>query len=485
MHRKPDSSEAVPRTDGAAYRTLRDYYRLSDCFLSRINTVVESASGDVGFFQFGPGNICYGRCQSGVAPGMDSTSQCDASQAVGRAGSTLRLPFSFSEVIDNLRLEHYRQEVVPGRERFAATELSRQLYYLIRGFLPVRVRRQLQRIYFHDWRTIPFPAWPVDFTVDNLHEEFLRLVMEQSGSDRVPFIWFWPDGAPNCLMMTHDVETADGRDFTPQLMDLDESYGVRASYQVIPEKRYEVSEEYIREIRGRGFEFNIHDLNHDGHLYKERAEFERRAARINGYARKYNTRGFRAGAMYRNQDWYDAFEFSYDMSIPNVAHLEPKRGGCCTVMPFFIGNILELPLTLAQDYSLFHILEDYSIDLWKRQLALIRQRHGLMSFITHPDYLIERRARDVYASLLDYLRQMVKQEQIWGAKAGDVDEWWRSRSQMLLEPRGSGWRIVGPGAERARVAYAVLNGGRLSYELAEHSPTRSSSQVAGSLPELQ
>ena len=37
--------------------------------------------------------------------------------------------------------------------------------------------------------------------------------------------------------------------------------------------------------------------------------------------------------MYRNQDWYDVFEFSYDMSVPNVAHLDPMRGGCCTVMP--------------------------------------------------------------------------------------------------------------------------------------------------------
>jgi hypothetical protein len=26
--------------------------------------------------------------------------------------------------------------------------------------------------------------------------------------------------------------------------------------------------------------------------------------------------------------------FAYDMSIPNVAHLDPQRGGCCTIMPF-------------------------------------------------------------------------------------------------------------------------------------------------------
>jgi hypothetical protein len=273
--------------------------------------------------------------------------------------------------------------------------------------------------------------------------------------------------------MTHDVETSAGRDFTSKLMDLDDSYGIKASFQVIPEKRYEVSDEYVCEIRSRGFEFNVHDLNHDGRLYRNRAEFVRRAAGINGHVHRYNTRGFRAGAMYREQEWYDVFEFSYDMSVPNVAHLEPMRGGCCTVMPYFIGKILELPLTAAEDYSLFHILNDYSTSLWKRQLDLIRERNGLMSFIVHPDYLIERRACNVYESLLDYLRQMVAREEIWAALPGDVDRWWRARSQMRLVPRGDEWEIVGPEKERARLAYAVLDGGRLVFEPAGVSPRKS------------
>jgi hypothetical protein len=87
--------------------------------------------------------------------------------------------------------------------------------------------------------------------------------------------------------------------------------------------------------------------------------------------------------MYRNHDWYDVFEFSYDMSVPNVAHLDPMRGGCCTVMPYFVGKIVELPVTTAQDYTLFHILHDYSIDLWKQQLALVSGKNGLMSFMNN------------------------------------------------------------------------------------------------------
>jgi hypothetical protein len=102
--------------------------------------------------------------------------------------------------------------------------------------------------------------------------------------------------------------------------------------------------------------------------------------KINRYAKAFQAFGFRAGAMYRNLDWYEALEFSYDMSVPNVAHLDPQRGGCCTVMPYFIGNILELPLTTTQDYSLFHIIGDYSTKLWKQQIKLVLQKHGLISF---------------------------------------------------------------------------------------------------------
>jgi hypothetical protein len=262
------------------------------------------------------------------------------------------------------------------------------------------------------------------------------------------------------------VETLAGRNFTSQLMDLDDLYGFKSSFEVIPEKRYEVPAEYVNEIRSRGFEFNIHDLNHDGGLYLKRQEFLRRAAKINGYVHRYNARGFRAGSMYRNQDWYDAFEFSYDMSVPNVAHLDAMRGGCCTVMPYFVGNILELPTVTTQDYSLFHILNDYSLDLWKQQLTLISQRNGLMSFLTHPDYLIEQQARKVYESLLDHLRQMIDRDRIWVALPGDVDRWWRARSQMEIVPRGNEWEVTGTGKEKARIAYAVLEGGRLTYQLA-------------------
>ncbi len=334
----------------------------------------------------------------------------------------------------------------------------------MRPGLPVAVRKYFQKLYFRGWDRIPFPHWPVDRAVENIFEQLLVLSMKARKVKKVPFIWFWPDGDRSCVIMTHDVETTAGRDFCPQLMDLNDSFGIKGSFQIVPEKRYLVQEPFLKEIRSRGGEVNVQDLNHDGLLFSDRGEFLRRAERINNYARQFGARGFRSGVLYRNTDWYDALDFSYDMSIPNVAHLDPQHGGCCTVFPFFIGSILELPVTTTQDYSIFHVLGDYSIRLWQEQIALIREKHGLISFVVHPDYIIDDAPRRVYIELLQYLCELRSQGEIWMALPSEVSTWWRLRSKMNLVNMGDSWCIEGQGSERARLAYAVLENDRIVYE---------------------
>jgi len=62
------------------------------------------------------------------------------------------------------------------------------------------------------------PAWPVDFTVDDLTNEFLRLLMKPPVSEGSLHL-VWPEGAPNCLMMTQRRRNRPAADFTAQLMD--------------------------------------------------------------------------------------------------------------------------------------------------------------------------------------------------------------------------------------------------------------------------
>src|SRR5262249_5838832 len=123
------------------------------------------------------------------------------------------------------------------------------------------------------------------------------------------------------------------------------------------------------------------------------------------------------------------------------------------------------PLTTTQDYSLFHILGDRSTALWERQIDLILEKHGLISILTHPDYLIEKRARRTYTELLEHLVRVAAEKKIWMTCPGDVDRWWRERNRMALVPKGDGWCIEGEGSERAAVAYATLVDGKLVLEL--------------------
>jgi hypothetical protein len=377
------------------------------------------------------------------------------------------LPFDLPEVLDNLRFERY-PEARAAVDRMSAPTVPRAVYYFLRPALPVGVRKHLQRAAWTGWTRIPFPRWPVDVSVETLMKRAVGTLLEKSGIREFPFIWFWPDGAPGCAMVTHDIEGAAGAAFRGGLMDLDDSFGVRSAFQVVPDAPWASNGDtrrLVEEIKGRGFGVNVHDLNHDGRLFRNREVFLRRAAEINARGRDFGSRGFRSGAMYRRQDWFSDLDFSYDMSVPNVAHLEPQRGGCCTVMPFFMGRVLELPLTTAQDYTLFHVLGDYSTRLWQEQIDRILDENGLVSFIAHPDYLVEPRARDVYADLLRLLVRLREERGLWIALPSEIDTWWRERREMKLVPDGESWRVEGPGSDRARVAYARLADGCVVYEV--------------------
>ena len=446
-------------------RAIIDYFRCPENLVAF--RLAGKVSDDPGYFCFGPDTICYGNSTSGFRSKEATGPLYDVFTDVTTDGGTVRLPLDPNEIIQNLRHERYCNNGNRSQAPLRDHPLLWNFYYWLRPFLSVAIRKHLQRARLSDWKKIPFPHWPVDRTVERILERLLALSMKAQGIHRVPFVWFWPDSATSCAIMTHDVEQPAGRDFCSHMMDLDDSAGIKSSFQIVPEERYPVPEGLLEEIRNRGFEVNIHDLNHDGQLFSSRETFLRRAERINGYARRYRALGFRSGALYRNPAWHGAMEFSYDMSFPSVGHLDAQRGGCCSLMPFFIGRILELPLTTIQDYSLFHIMNDYSIDLWKRQIASIMEKHGLASFLVHPDYVIEKRARTTYQALLGHLAQMRKERKMWIALPREVDRWWRERSQMKVVGDGSRWRIEGRGKERARLAFATLVGDQLAFTIEE------------------
>lgn len=457
-----ENDSSIRERGDAADQVLADYYRCPEDVTNCLT--VRRPSEALGYFRLGEDTICYGRLAHGGVAQAAVDELANALESVNVEAAGIRLPFDPGEIIENLHRERYSAHF--RKQGRILNHVLRKGYYFVRPLLGVSARRHLQKMRLRGWNDIGFPVWPVDTTVERIHQKLLALTMRAQGLEKIPFIWFWPQGFRSCAIMTHDVEGSSGRDFCPKLMDIDESFGFYSAFQLVPENRYSVPKSLLHRIVSRGFEVNVHDLKHDGRLYADYAEFLRRAKKINDYVREFDAEGFRSGSLYRNADWFAAFEFSYDMSLPNVAHLDPQRGGCCTVMPYFIGKIVELPLTATQDYTLFHILGDYSIGLWKEQIALILANHGLINFLVHPDYIIGPRARDSYKALLGLLARLRMDGIIWTALPKDVARWWRARSQMKLVFDQGQWRVEGPGNERARVAYAELAGDGVAYSLA-------------------
>jgi hypothetical protein len=421
-----------------------------------------------GFFRFGSDAICFGRVAGKTRTAADSD-LFDASGVTSAGDGKVHLPFDPVEVIDGLRYERY----MDSASTWLGGPRARSIYYRLRPLLPDSLRRQLQKTYLQGWNRTAFPSLPVDRSVDILLERLLTLTMEAWGKKRLPFIWFWPDGHKACAIVTHDIETVAGRDFTSRLVDIDESFDIRSSIQIVPEKRYEIPEGFLAELRSRGVEINLHGLDHEGNLFEDWQVFREAARKINDYAERFGARGFRSPVMYRKADWFKELSFSYDMSYPTVARLEPQSGGCCTLLPYSLpGGMTELPLTTSQDYTLFYMLRNYDMAVWKQQVGLVLEGHGLLSFIVHPDYVQSAKAQAVYRQLLTEIAKCRDDQRVWTPLPGEVDRWWRERSQMQLVRCGNDWRIEGPGCERAVIAYACRDGNRLVYEFAKPVPTR-------------
>jgi hypothetical protein len=451
-------------------RAFLQHYKCSKCLAEF--SLNGKLSSDSGYFRFGTSTICYGQSTVGWRARHPLATLYDTRGDAAVVGSHIDLPFDPNRVIDNLRLERYAADCNLDNNQRLSRRLLRFAYYAVRPVLSVGVRRHVQKAYFKGRKKLPFPHWPVDHTVEDIMEQCLVLAMMANGLTEIPFIWFWPNGAQACAVMTHDVETRLGRDFSAKLMDINDEFQIKASFQVVPEKRYDVPDTYLNAIQRRGFEVAVQDLNHDGHLYSERNEFLRRAELIRQYRRKFGATGFRAAILYRNLDWLPELNFSYDMSVPNVALLDPQSGGCCTLFPYFIGDTLEIPVTMTQDYSLFNIIGDYTLDLWKQQTSRILEKHGLMNFIVHPDYIVERKPQQTYRDLLAYLSTLRAEQNLWIPLPHEVDGWWRARDQMELVDDGGTWRIQGAGSERASVAFARLDDGEVTYCLAENASRR-------------
>src|SRR2546427_11562702 len=141
-------------------QAIRDYFRCPEDVVDF--QLAGKLSADPGYFRFGPETICYGDSSSGVRRKQVMGVLYDALNDVTTDGGTVHLPFDPDEIIETLRREHYWTHRQRGPTRLGERPAVWNLYYHLRPFLPVSVRKHLQRAHLSDWKEIRFPKWPLD-----------------------------------------------------------------------------------------------------------------------------------------------------------------------------------------------------------------------------------------------------------------------------------------------------------------------------------
>jgi hypothetical protein len=363
-----------------------------------------------------------------------------------RAGDgSVFLPFDPDEVCEAYWSESYLDLARGSAGRLATRELVRS-YYRVRDLLPRRAQIWLRRRYARLQARSRFPGWPFETALHDFFALFTAILADVAG-EPIPGIAPWPRGYSWAFVLTHDVETSAGLAALQPIVELERELGLRSSWNLVP-RRYEVDGAIVRRLRADGFEVGVHGLYHDGRDLESLERVRERSPAMREAARLWEAVGFRSPATQRHWRLMPMLGFDYDSSYPDSDPFEPQGGGCCTWFPYFNQQLVELPLTMPQDHTLFVILGERDESAWVRKADFLRARGGLALIDTHPDYLVDERIASAYRRLLE---RYAADESAWKALPRDVSAWWRRRASSRLQRSGEGWMVSGPAAGEAEV----------------------------------
>jgi len=270
--------------------------------------------------------------------------------------------------------------------------LKQKLYYnLFRPILPLHIRWMLQKYY----------NAKVDYRQDFIDPSLTDFIHFHEDGDSV-LRTLYPTSFTSALVLTHDIETAEGFRFVPRLIELEAQYNFKSSWYIVPYK-YKIDKGIIQLIKDSGDEIGIQGYNHDGKLYSSEKVFTERSEYINRALKEYHAVGFRSPMVHRNLRWLQKLNIEYDSSCFDYDPFQPFPGGTGSIWPFQTGKFIELPYTMPQDHVLFHVLQEQSSAIWKNKANWIAKNHGVILMLTHPDYLRENDNLKYYEETLQYL----------------------------------------------------------------------------------
>ena len=234
--------------------------------------------------------------------------------------------------------------------------------------------------------------------------------------------------------------------------------------------------------------------------------------------------------MLHKLDWLHELEIQYDTSTFDTDPFEPQPEGRHTIFPFWVpapaaqqsevrsqmsddrgsairnskfeirhsagsaGGYVELPYTLPQDSTLFILLGEKSIDIWKRKLDWLAEHGGMALVITHPDYMAMRESDSstqtypisLYKELLEYIRSKYE-ETYWHALPKDLARLVRLRRLQDVEiqtpANGVYWPSSCGGSNNSAAAILPLCAEDVAANTAQQSSARVVMLVENFFPE--
>jgi peptidoglycan/xylan/chitin deacetylase (PgdA/CDA1 family) len=320
-----------------------------------------------------------------------------------------------------------------------------ETYYRIKHLIPEKLRFLINSMAVRSRRLRTFPSWPCESALLDFWREWLRCARKQLGVEDGWHIGFWPNGARCCIVLTHDIETARGLQLMEAVADVEERHGFKSAWN-LPLSQYEIDWSLVERMRRRGFEFGAHGLSHDGRLFRSREDFADLAPMLERLAAEHQLKGFRAPSTLRRAEWIGAMAFDFDSSFADSDPWEPQPGGSCSLFPFHLGKLVELPYTLPQDHTLIHLVHRPPLQVWTAKAHWIASLGGMILTLTHPDYMGSGRYLTEYEQLL---RRLAAIPLAWKALPSEVAAWWRQRSRLQLQERDGAYHLVDPEASGA------------------------------------
>jgi peptidoglycan/xylan/chitin deacetylase (PgdA/CDA1 family) len=356
------------------------------------------------------------------------------------------------------------------RERYARQRrrpLLLAAYYALKPLMPRATRLALRRVYARRQAARRFPGWPIEtILVDHQRAEFRRRIHAGDGKP-IDFINFWPDCARFAAVLTHDVEGTTGIENIPRLREIERRHGFVSAWYFVAEE-YPIPPGLFDALRAEGCEVGLHGIRHDAKLFFNRRSFETELPTIHRYLADWQVVGFRSPATHRNADWMPELGCLYDTSFSDTAPFEPQPGGCCSIQPYFLDDLVELPMTLTMDHTLWEVLGMTASPHWAAKAQWVIANHGLINLLVHPDYATSEQRLACYDEFLAFL---ASQEGAWHALPRQVATWWKLRASLDVDTLMEQPVTMNGATGRPTVAYAREFGGEIVFDCSDASRT--------------